>query len=91
MGQEGVTVMDSGWHLDKRVPIALILAILFQTAGALMWAGAATERLSQLESQAYDRRGLIERTARLEEQTRHLQATLDRIEDKIDKAIGARE
>lgn len=26
------------WHLDRRIPIALILAIIGQTAGAVWWA-----------------------------------------------------
>lgn len=79
---------SNGWHLDRRVPIALILAIVIQTAGALVWAGSAAERLSFLERGAAQTGAIGERTARLEEQTRHLQATLDRIEAKLDKAIG---
>ena len=79
---------DQGWHLDKRVPIALILAILIQTGGALVWAGAASERLNHLEDQATERRSLAERTARLEEQSRQMQALLLRIEDKLDRMIA---
>lgn len=32
---------DNGpWHLDKRVPIALIMALLVQTSGAVWWAAS---------------------------------------------------
>lgn len=40
---------DSAWHLDKKIPIAIILALALQTAGAFWWAGKADERLSALE------------------------------------------
>lgn len=75
------------WHLDKRVPIALILALIMQTAGALTWAGAASERINQLERQTQDRNAIGERTARVEEQVRYMRVTLDRIEEKLDRAV----
>lgn len=78
---------DNSWHLDKRVPIALIFTLLIQTAGALMWAGAASERLHQLEQRQRDGRDLSERTARLEEQAHHMRAALGRIEDKLDQIM----
>lgn len=37
------------WHLDKRVPIALIIAIAMQTATLIIWGTSLTERVSQLE------------------------------------------
>jgi len=76
------------WHLDRRVPLALIVAILIQTAGALMWAGAASERINQLERQVISEDDMGERTARLEAQAAYMRATLARIEDKLDRAIA---
>lgn len=29
---------QSGWHLDRRVPAALIIAVMIQTAGIVWWA-----------------------------------------------------
>lgn len=40
---------DARWHLDKRVPIALIVTIAVQTAGIVWWAAQATERIASLE------------------------------------------
>ena len=37
------------WMLDKRVPIALILAILTQTAAGVWWAASQTARLDTAE------------------------------------------
>src|SRR5690554_4729255 len=49
--EKGQAKMKShtGWSLDRRVPLAVILTIATQTAAALLWAGAAGERLTALE------------------------------------------
>lgn len=83
-----VESVEYGWHLDKRVPIALILAIALQTGGALVWAGAASERLKTLEARSARTDEMVERTARLEEQAKAMRASLGRIEAKLDRAVG---
>lgn len=70
---------------ELRVTVAIGAAIIAQSALALIWAGAATERLSQLERRADTNAAMIERTARLEEQVRFMSATLSRIEEKLDR------
>ncbi|GJL92770.1 hypothetical protein [Hyphococcus sp.] len=74
--------------LDKpaelRITVAIGAAVIVQTGLGLIWAGAASERLAQLERRADDNTQIIERTARLEEQVRFVSATLVRIEEKID-------
>lgn len=37
------------WHLDKRVPVALIFAILLQTGAGFWWAASINERVNNLE------------------------------------------
>ncbi len=71
---------------ELRVTVAIGAAIIAQSALALIWAGAASERLSQLERRADHNAAMIERTARLEEQVRFMSATLSRIEQKLDRA-----
>jgi hypothetical protein len=39
------------WHLDKRVPLALILALIGQTAGMVWWASGLSHRVDQHERQ----------------------------------------
>ncbi len=72
--------------LDKRFPAALVAAFLLQLAGALFWAGAASERISTLEQTVASERAAIERVAVLEEQVGEIKRTLDRIETKLDRA-----
>ena len=61
---------EKHWHLDRRVPIAVIVTLLLQSAAALVWAGSAAERLSVLETRAARIDEMVERTARLEERAR---------------------
>lgn len=38
------------WHLDKRVPIALIFTLFVQSAAAIWWAASINERMSVNEA-----------------------------------------
>lgn len=38
------------WHLDRRVPVALIVTILMQTAAAIWWASALSQRMTTVEA-----------------------------------------
>jgi Tfp pilus assembly protein PilO len=40
---------DSAWHLDKKVPISLIMAIVVQSASFFWWAAATSEKVSVLK------------------------------------------
>lgn len=39
----------TGWHLNKRVPLAFIVVIMTQTAAGLWWAATAGSRVTVLE------------------------------------------
>jgi hypothetical protein len=62
------------WHLDKRVPLALIFAIAVQTGTAIWWAATTTGRISNVEAMVQG----------------GLTARLNRIEDKLDRLIESR-
>jgi uncharacterized coiled-coil protein SlyX len=72
--------------LDKRFPAALVAAFLLQLAGALFWAGMASQRLSTLETTLAADAAAIHRVAVLEEQVSEIKTTLDRIEGELDRA-----
>ncbi len=72
---------------EVRITVAIGAALIVQSGLALIWAGAASERLAQLERRTDTNVAIIERTARLEEQVRFMSATLVRIEDKLDRAM----
>lgn len=73
------------FRLDRQVTLALIFAMAVQTAGAMVWAGRAAERLGQLERRIGRQDDVGERLARLEEQIALTRAAVSRIEDKLDE------
>ncbi len=88
---------DRHWHLDKRVPVALILTILAQTIGAVWWAASLSARVDVLERD-WARFAAVAERLRMQEdrQTRadvrlqSLYARLDRIERKLDMLLEKR-
>lgn len=81
---------NAGWKLDRHVPVALVVTILLQTGAALTWSGAAAERLTALERRSSRTDEMVERTARLEEQSKAMRASLMRIEEKLDRVVAGR-
>jgi hypothetical protein len=57
---------EKHWHLDKRVPLALIITIMMQTGGALWWASSLSERVSSLEREFTMRAPQADRLTRVE-------------------------
>lgn len=81
---------EEPWHLDRRVPVALIFAILMQTIGIVWWAatiGAEVEQLKSNDSRQDNRIEAIQGIAnnqavqlgRIEENTRATQAAVERL------------
>ncbi|MBW8303179.1 MAG: hypothetical protein K0M78_04415, partial [Brevundimonas sp.] len=60
----------------RKVPVAVIVALSIQTAGALVWAGGAAARISVLEGRMGEHRQVAERLARLEEQSKATRAAV---------------
>lgn len=70
--------------IDKRITFALLVTIVIETGGGLIWAGRAAARLEAVESQIVVQRPLAERLARLETRIDDLKGQLDRIETAVD-------
>ena len=75
---------DKPLQFDRTISFGLVLAIIIQTTGALLWAGAAEARLTALESRTADTPAVTERLARLEEQMSMARQSLSRIERRLD-------
>lgn len=72
-------------NFDRTITISLIVTIFIQTAGALLWAGAAEARIVMLEEKMREGRLVAERLARLEERATIAQGSLERIEKRLDE------
>ncbi len=71
--------------IDRKITLALILAIAVEAAGLFAWAGATGERLKDVELRVATVVGLTERIARLETQLDMASVQLSRIEQKLDR------
>ena len=71
-------------NVERKVTLGLIFAVLVQTAGGLLWAGAAAERLAALERTAVETRPIGERLVRVEAELEAVRAQLTRIEKKLE-------
>lgn len=67
----------------KRIPMALVVALMVQTIGGLVWAGGAAARIATLEERVGEQRLVAERLARLEEQGVATRAAVERIETRL--------
>lgn len=89
--------LQQGWHLDKRIPVALIVTLLVYGGMGLWWASATDERLEghkqrieRLENTSIEsskaQGQIAERLARIEEKS----AAQVEILQRIEKRIGSR-
>lgn len=70
---------EQHWHLDKRVPLALIVAIIIQSLGAVWWAGQMDERVAHLEALNVKNGNVEARLVRIEEGQSWIKKALERI------------
>lgn len=68
---------------DRTITLGLVVTVMLQTAGALIWAGATEARLTTLEAQMALTPAVAERLARLEGQSNVMAQSLSRIERRL--------
>ena len=71
-------------EMKARIPVAVLVAVAIQTAGALLWAGGAAARISALEARVEGQGSVAERLARLEEQTVAVRQAVERLERRME-------
>ena len=72
--------MKEGWHLDKKVPLSIILAILAQTAVLFTWGARLDQRVTQMESISANHTIIIEAMRSNQSDTK---ATLARMDERL--------
>ncbi|NRA30998.1 MAG: hypothetical protein HRU11_12155 [Parvularculaceae bacterium] len=77
--------MGQGWHLDKRVPLALIVTIFLQSCAAVWWAAQVDGRVEENSQDIQSALDAQNRVMLLEQSYEYQNATLDRLEKKIDR------
>lgn len=70
---------------DFRLTLAIVVTLVLQAVLALLWVGAAAQRLDNLEAENKRQQPILERMARIEAQVGAIRSSLDRIENHIDQ------
>ena len=83
MAREEQPLQEQQWHLDKRVPLALILTIAIQTAGLVWWASSLSERVNSLERTREATAPQADRLTRVEVKLEGVQSGIDEIKRLI--------
>lgn len=74
---------DNNWHLDKKVPIAMIVAILGQAVFFVWMVAKFDSRLEALERQMIISAPHSDRITRMEVQVQNIERGVKRIEDVL--------
>lgn len=74
----------SQWHLDKRVNISIIFAIVLQTFAGSYWVGTLATRVTAHDAWIQANNRSDARLSVLEAQLNQMQDTLSRIERRLD-------
>lgn len=84
-----MTGRGEAWHLDKKVPLGIIFAIIMQTVTLVVigttWKTQTDNRLEALEKTDIGRAGLNDRVIILEQKFNYIQGSLERIEKSIER------
>jgi hypothetical protein len=75
---------------DGKITLAILITVVVQAAAALLWVGAAAQRIDALESALAAQASVAERLARLETEMAASRAVLVRIESRLDRDGGGR-
>jgi len=77
------------WQIDRRIPLAIIAALLSQVAAMLIWATQLEARVMTLEGGMRDLRQISERLGRMEERMEGLEDDLTAIRQQLDRLVGS--
>jgi hypothetical protein len=82
------------WHLDKKVPLGIIIALVIQTVTfftiAAAWKTSVDVRIERLEETAVDSNKQADRILILEQKFSYIVESLGRIEKKLDIVEGGK-
>lgn len=67
------------WTVDKKIPVALLVALSLQFAGAIWWGATTSARIDQLERDVKAAAPQAERLIRVEEKLSSMQSSLAEI------------
>lgn len=80
-----IRIDENGWRIDKRVPVAVILAIFIHIFGILIWASQLDARVDNMEKHVVGESAFNEKFARIEERLEHVKEDVSFIKNDMEK------
>jgi Tfp pilus assembly protein PilO len=74
---------DANWHVDRKVPVAVIIMLALQTGGFIWWGAKADERLSTLERKVEFAAPQADRLTRVEVNIEAIKDSLSEIKSRL--------
>lgn len=78
---------DNQWHLDKRVPIALILALMVQGGSTIWWGARIDARVATLETRITETAPQETRITRLEVTAQNIVLSLSEMKQDLKQLL----
>jgi hypothetical protein len=82
---------SGNWHLDKRVPVALILSLAIYFFGGAWWVSKISSRVDYIELQVSQGVNLPVEIGAMKEQLRGIERSILRVETVLDNKISFEE
>ena len=76
---------DNQWHLDKRVPIALIVTLILTSASGIWFVAEINSRLSYIERSIAQSQSDSGQIIQIKEQLRGIERIVQRLEQYFDR------
>lgn len=85
-----IMTKPQNWHLDKKVPITILIVLIGNIFYCVWFAAKADSRLATLEMITRDNSQVIERLVRVETQLQAVKETASRIDASLAKIAERR-
>jgi len=76
------------WHLDKKVPVALIVALAIHAFSSIWWAATINTRVTNIENMADKQPAVAERVTRVEVEVKNNTKLLEKVDGKLDRVLA---
>ena len=80
--------LEAHWHLDRRVPLAVLIVLAVQTGGFFWWAGATNERMAAAERAIAANASAADRLTRVEVKVDTIVESVAEIKTNLRKPIN---
>lgn len=71
-GKKMIEMDEEHWHIDRRIPVAVLLTLSLNLGAFVWWAASSNERLNSVETFMRNQTSNSERLVRLETEIKHV-------------------